>query len=435
MAVDSTRFRAAMAQFATGVTIVTTRDEAGHRFGLTVNAFASVSLDPPLVLVCIDNRSDAHKGFQASGVFGISVLAEGQEDWSRRFATPGPEKWSGGAFETGATGVALIPGALAHVECRVAAAHPAGDHTIYVGQVERLAVGSGTAPPLSLQRLRPRRRTSGGRMTSGTVPFEFPERFNMAWYFLDRNVEEGRGDKVCLYYRDEAYTYGEVQAQANRFANALAALGVQVEDRVLLVLPDRPEFVFAWFGAAKAGAVIAMVNPALPAEDYVHYFQYTRCRVAVVDESVLPKIDPLRDSFPHLRHLIVVGEPGTPRVLRGGLRRGVRPVRRTPTRTATTPRSGSSRAARRASPRRPSTSSRTSRGTPSATRSRSSESARTTSRSRSPSSSSATPPEPTCSFRSPSAPPRPSSASAARPRRSSTSSSGTSPRSSRRSPR
>ena len=143
MAVDPTLFRATMAQFATGVTVVTTRDEAGRRFGLTVNAFASVSLDPPLVLVCIDNRSDAHKGFRASGVFGVSVLAEGQEDWSRRFATPGSEKWSGAAFETGSTGVSLVPGALAHVECRVVAAHAAGDHTVYVGQVERLAASPG----------------------------------------------------------------------------------------------------------------------------------------------------------------------------------------------------------------------------------------------------------------------------------------------------
>jgi benzoate-CoA ligase len=137
---------------------------------------------------------------------------------------------------------------------------------------------------------------------------EFPERFNMAWYFLDRNVEEGRGEKECLYYRDEAYTYREVQARANRFGNALRALGVDVEDRVLLVLPDRPEFAFAWFGAAKAGAVVAMVNPLLPADDFVHYFEYSRARVAVVDESTLDRIDALRDSFSHLRHLIVVGK-------------------------------------------------------------------------------------------------------------------------------
>jgi benzoate-CoA ligase len=139
---------------------------------------------------------------------------------------------------------------------------------------------------------------------------EFPERFNMAWYFLDRNLEEGRGDKRCLFYRDEAYTYREVQARSNRFANALRRLGVRVEDRVLLVLPDRPEFAFAWFGAAKAGAVIAMVNPLLPAEDYAHYFEYSRARVAVVDESTLDRLDPQLDTFRHLEQLVVVGAPG-----------------------------------------------------------------------------------------------------------------------------
>jgi benzoate-CoA ligase len=142
------------------------------------------------------------------------------------------------------------------------------------------------------------------------MPLEFPERFNMAWYFLDRNVEEGRADKRCLYYRDQAWTYREVQERSNRFGNALRRLGVDVEDRVLLVLPDRPEFAFAWFGAAKAGAVIAMVNPLLPADDFVHYFQYSRARVAVVDESTLDRIEPLLPAFTHLRHLVVVGACG-----------------------------------------------------------------------------------------------------------------------------
>jgi benzoate-CoA ligase len=142
------------------------------------------------------------------------------------------------------------------------------------------------------------------------TPIAFPERFNMAWYFLDRNVEEGRGDKRCLYHRDEAFTYREVQARANRFGNALRRLGVDIEDRVLLVLPDRPEFAFAWFGAAKVGAVIAMVNPILPSEDFVHYFEYSRARVAVVDESALPRIEPLLPTLRHLRHLVVVGAAG-----------------------------------------------------------------------------------------------------------------------------
>lgn len=141
-------------------------------------------------------------------------------------------------------------------------------------------------------------------------PMEFPERFNMAWYFLDRNIEAGRGDKVCLYWRDQEYSYRDVQAHANRFANALRALGVGIEARVLLILPDRPEFAFAWFGAAKAGAVIAMLNPALPAEDYAHYFEYTRAKLAVVDEKTLDRLDPLRESFRHLENLVVVGQAG-----------------------------------------------------------------------------------------------------------------------------
>jgi benzoate-CoA ligase family protein len=143
-----------------------------------------------------------------------------------------------------------------------------------------------------------------------SAPMEFPERFNMAWYFLDRNVEEGRSGKRCLFWRDQALTYREVQAGANRAGNALRALGIDVEDRVLIVLPDRPEFAFAWFGAAKLGAVIAMVNPLLPAEDYLHYFEYTRATVAVVDEATRERLEPLRDRLRHLRHLVVVGEPG-----------------------------------------------------------------------------------------------------------------------------
>jgi benzoate-CoA ligase len=133
----------------------------------------------------------------------------------------------------------------------------------------------------------------------------------MAWYFLDRNVEEGRGDKRCLYWRDQAFTYREVQAAANRLGNALRALGIGTEDRVLIVLPDRPEFAFAWFGAAKIGAVIAMVNPLLPAEEYLHYFEYTRAKVAIVESATLERLDPLRERFTHLRHLLVVGDPGS----------------------------------------------------------------------------------------------------------------------------
>jgi flavin reductase (DIM6/NTAB) family NADH-FMN oxidoreductase RutF len=143
MPIPASDFRRTLGQFATGITIVTTRDAEGRPMGLTVNAFASVSLDPPLVLVCIDNRSETHGGFEASGVFGVSVLSEEQESWSRRFASPGHEKFSPKDLLIGETGVALVPGALAHIECRVAARLPGGDHTIYVGEVLRLRVAPG----------------------------------------------------------------------------------------------------------------------------------------------------------------------------------------------------------------------------------------------------------------------------------------------------
>jgi benzoate-CoA ligase family protein len=147
-------------------------------------------------------------------------------------------------------------------------------------------------------------------VTRPYVPIDFPERFNMAWYFLDRNVEEGRGDKECLRYREESFTYREIQARANRLGHALRRLGVGVEDRVLLVLPDRPEFVVAWFGVAKIGAVIAMANPSLPAEDLAYYFQYTRARVAIVDAIALKEIAQFLPACSHLKHLVVVGEAG-----------------------------------------------------------------------------------------------------------------------------
>jgi 2,4-dienoyl-CoA reductase-like NADH-dependent reductase (Old Yellow Enzyme family)/flavin reductase (DIM6/NTAB) family NADH-FMN oxidoreductase RutF len=143
MPIAADDFRRTLGQFATGVTVVTTRAAEGRPMGLTVNAFCSVSLDPPLVLACIDNRSETHGGFEASGVFGVSVLSEEQESWSRRFASPGHEKFAPADLLTGETGVALVPGALAHIECRVSAKLPGGDHTIYVGEVLRMHVSPG----------------------------------------------------------------------------------------------------------------------------------------------------------------------------------------------------------------------------------------------------------------------------------------------------
>ena len=139
------------------------------------------------------------------------------------------------------------------------------------------------------------------------MKIEFPERFNMADYFLYHNVEEGRENKTCLYYRDETFTYGDAVKMSNRVGNALRELGVEFEDRVLLVLPDCPEFVWTWFGASRVGAVITMVNPLLPAEDYRYYLDYTRARCAVVHESLLKNFEEAAEGARYLRHTLVVG--------------------------------------------------------------------------------------------------------------------------------
>ncbi|MGZ5482602.1 MAG: AMP-binding protein, partial [Pyrinomonadaceae bacterium] len=140
------------------------------------------------------------------------------------------------------------------------------------------------------------------------MPVEFPERFNMADYFLYHNLEEGRENKVCLYFKDQTYTYGDAARMANRTGNALRELGVEMEDRVLIVLPDCPEFAWTWFGAARIGAVITMVNPLLPADDYRYYLGYTRARLAVVHQSLAQPFVEAVSSANHLRSVLVVDD-------------------------------------------------------------------------------------------------------------------------------
>jgi benzoate-CoA ligase family protein len=138
------------------------------------------------------------------------------------------------------------------------------------------------------------------------MTIEFPEQFNMADYFLYHNLEEGRENKVCLYFKDQTYTYGETARMANRAGNALREAGVAMEDRVLIVLPDCPEFVWAWFGAARIGAVITMVNPLLPADDYRYYLEYTRARAAIVHESFIKPFAEAAQDANYLRATLVV---------------------------------------------------------------------------------------------------------------------------------
>ncbi|MDX6382614.1 MAG: hypothetical protein QOK48_187 [Blastocatellia bacterium] len=139
-----------------------------------------------------------------------------------------------------------------------------------------------------------------------TVTIQFPKQFNMADYFLYHNLEEGREDKICLYFKDQTYTYGETARMSSRVGNALRAAGVAMEDRVLIVLPDCPQFVWSWFGAARIGAVITMVNPLLPAADYRYYLEYTRARAAIVHASFLKSFAEAAEDANYLRTTLVV---------------------------------------------------------------------------------------------------------------------------------
>lgn len=140
MAVDKDLFRQALGHFATGVTVVTTRDADGKPQGLTVSAFSSLSLDPPLVLVCIGKNVTCYKAFAEGGVFAVNILSAEQELVSRRFASKEPDKFEGVAFRGGLDGAPVLDGAIANIECRIVNSVDGGDHTILVGQVENATV-------------------------------------------------------------------------------------------------------------------------------------------------------------------------------------------------------------------------------------------------------------------------------------------------------
>jgi flavin reductase len=145
-------FRLALSRFATGVTVMTTcADDAAH--AMTANAFTSVSLDPPLVLVCVDLEAAMHPLVLRSGVFAVSMLNEEQEPLSTWFSTPtrplGSEQFDGVAWRPApVTGCPLLDGAVAHVDCRLRDAHEAGDHSIVVGEVVAAGVDPQARPLL-----------------------------------------------------------------------------------------------------------------------------------------------------------------------------------------------------------------------------------------------------------------------------------------------
>lgn len=143
MSLDPFAFRNLLGRFASGVTVVTTIDDAGDDSGMTVSAFSSVSLEPPLILVCIDHDATMHASLTRVTHFGISILSSGQEELARRFAEQDATRFDGVGFTRGRGGMALIDDALAHIECTRVAVHEAGDHTIIVGEVDSAIVNEG----------------------------------------------------------------------------------------------------------------------------------------------------------------------------------------------------------------------------------------------------------------------------------------------------
>ena len=142
--VNPALFRQLLGRFATGVTVLTTRDPEGRPVGMTASSLAAVSLNPPLVSVCVDFTADMHRALSASGTFVINVLASDQEEISRRFAElPPEERFQGIAWRETAAGMVLLAGALAHIECERYADFPLGDHTLFVGRVTGGTVGDG----------------------------------------------------------------------------------------------------------------------------------------------------------------------------------------------------------------------------------------------------------------------------------------------------
>src|SRR3989442_3962791 len=148
----------------------------------------------------------------------------------------------------------------------------------------------------------------GGAMNASD---RLPAQFNVATWFVDRNVAEGRGASPAFHCEDRTLTYTDVQDLTNRTGNALLDLGVRMEDRVLLLCLDAPEFLGAFWGAIKIGAIPIPVNTLMRADDYLYFLQDSRAKAAVISAPLLAEAGPVLGQTPHLRHVLVAGgKPG-----------------------------------------------------------------------------------------------------------------------------
>ncbi|MGF1592895.1 MAG: flavin reductase family protein [Kiloniellaceae bacterium] len=147
MMFDSFAFRRALGRFATGVTVVTARDPSGVNQGITINSFSSVSLEPPLILFCLDREAFSFDSFCKAERFAVNVLGAGQHELSVRFSTAATDKWEGVGYDLWTGDLPVLQGCLANMGCRHEHLYEGGDHVIIVGRVERLQV-AGEGDPL-----------------------------------------------------------------------------------------------------------------------------------------------------------------------------------------------------------------------------------------------------------------------------------------------
>jgi flavin reductase (DIM6/NTAB) family NADH-FMN oxidoreductase RutF len=146
MSISRNEFRYALSRFASGVTVVTTKDTGGRLHGITVSAFCSVSLVPPLILVCIEKNTGSHRALAESTAFVVNLLGSNQQHLSDRFASRLPDKFEGVSYRRGIEDLPILENTLANLECVLKYSYEAGDHTIFVGQVEKSHVSADGEP-------------------------------------------------------------------------------------------------------------------------------------------------------------------------------------------------------------------------------------------------------------------------------------------------
>jgi flavin reductase (DIM6/NTAB) family NADH-FMN oxidoreductase RutF len=144
LSVTPDEFRSVLGRFPSGVTVVTTKDSDGSDEGMTVSAFCSVSLDPPLVLICIEKNASAYAALTAASGFVVNILAAGQEQIARRFSIVDIDRFEGVGYSRSLNGFAVLDDVLGVIECTTFAMHDAGDHTVIVGEVEAARAQNGT---------------------------------------------------------------------------------------------------------------------------------------------------------------------------------------------------------------------------------------------------------------------------------------------------